>query len=253
MSQQIKKFAILGERCSGTNFLEEAISKNFQIKYTAEFGNKHFFCNNNYESNNSNDILFIGIIRNPIFWLNSFSKDLFHIPQINKKNLQNFLFNEFYSIKEPEKNNNTTNNLLLLNNRLYSKEIINTDDLNYLNGQKYKNIFELRKIKNNFLKNVMPTKVKNYILINYEDLLYNYEIILQLIKEKFNLIQTTEKFEKITKYKKSDINFLRQKDITFPLNIIQLIWKNLDLEQENELGYIPIDINNSFFLHKYKV
>jgi len=185
--------------------------------------------------------------------LNSFSKDLFHIPQINKKNLQNFLFNEFYSIKEPEKNNNTTNNLLLLNNRLYSKEIINTDDLNYLNGQKYKNIFELRKIKNNFLKNVMPTKVKNYILINYEDLLYNYEIILQLIKEKFNLIQTTEKFEKITKYKKSDINFLRQKDITFPLNIIQLIWKNLDLEQENELGYIPIDINNSFFLHKYKV
>ena len=29
----INKFVILGERCSGTNFLEEAITQNFNINY----------------------------------------------------------------------------------------------------------------------------------------------------------------------------------------------------------------------------
>ena len=91
----INKFVILGERCSGTNFLEEAITQNFDINYTTEYGNKHFFCFNNY-TNNENT-LFIGIIRNPIYWLNSFSKELHHLPNINK-NLNNFLFNEFYSV-----------------------------------------------------------------------------------------------------------------------------------------------------------
>ena len=35
--------------------------------------------------------------------------------------------------------------------------------------------------------NVMPKKVKNYILLNYEDLLYNYEKTLEFIQTKFSL------------------------------------------------------------------
>ena len=105
MIKQIEKFAILGERCSGTNFLEECINYNFQINYTSEYGNKHFFCYNNY--NNSNNTLFIGIIRNPIYWLNSFSKELHHIPEINRHNLFNFLFNEFYSVQDEDYINNS--------------------------------------------------------------------------------------------------------------------------------------------------
>ena len=70
MSAQITKFAILGERCSGTNFLEESILSNFNITHTNEHGNKHFFCFNKYDNANTSDTLFIGIIRNPIYWLN---------------------------------------------------------------------------------------------------------------------------------------------------------------------------------------
>jgi len=66
MSAQITKFAILGERCSGTNFLEESILSNFNITHTIEHGNKHFFCFNKYDKANTADTLFIGIIRNPI-------------------------------------------------------------------------------------------------------------------------------------------------------------------------------------------
>ena len=50
-------------------------------------------------------------------------------------------------------------------NTFQNSEIVNPRDLNYLNGNKYKNIFELRKIKNYYLMNIMPYKVKNYILI----------------------------------------------------------------------------------------
>ena len=97
-----RKFIILGERCSGTNFLEEALTQNFDITYTSEYGNKHFFCNNNYTTA-SEDTIFIGIVRNPIYWLNSFSKELHHIPSINKP-LRNFLFNEFYSVFDEQQN-----------------------------------------------------------------------------------------------------------------------------------------------------
>ena len=113
-----------------------------------------------------------------------------------------------------------------------------TEDLNYTTNKKYKNIFELRKIKNGYLMDVMPNKVKNYILINYEKLLTNYEETLELIKNKFNLTQKHSTFKKIIKYKKSDTyNFVRQRQITLTPFIVDIIWKNLDAEQESKLGY----------------
>ena len=256
MSQIIKKIAILGERCSGTNFLEESITNNFNIEYTAEYGNKHFFCYNKYDKNATKETLFIGIIRNPIYWINSFSKELYHVPEINKY-INNFLFNEFYSVEEKIKNTlQLSNNIFLMNNALNNNSNnnnkVNRRDLNYLNGKKYKNIFELRKVKNDFLINVMPNKVQNFILINYEDLLFNYNQTLQLIKDKFGLQQKAEDFVRIKKYKKSDsYNFVKQREITLQPQLIYTIWSNLDVKQENRLGYIPGD-NNNFFKNKYQ-
>jgi hypothetical protein len=205
-----RKFVILGERCSGTNFLEEALTQNFDITYTSEYGNKHFFCNNNYTTA-SEDTVFIGIVRNPIYWLNSFSKELHHIPSINKS-LRNFLFNEFYSVFDEQQNKKPMLDFNIFSNNVSEPIIIK--DLNYLNGNKYKNIFEMRKLKNHYLRNIMPHKVKNYILINYENLLYNYESTLDTIKTKFELVKKNDTYVKIKKYKKSDTyNFKQQRYI----------------------------------------
>jgi len=250
MAQIIKKFAILGERCSGTNFLEESILNNFNLEYTAEYGSKHYFCYNNYHKNSSEQTLFIGIIRNPIYWINSFSKELHHVPEVNK-NIINFLFNKFYSVHDTFQNTNYLSTNIFVRNDLNKKPKLNHSDLNYLNGKKYKNIFELRKVKNDFLINVMPNKVKNYILINYEDLLFNYNQTLQIIKDKFCLQQKVPEFIRVKKYKKSDTyNFVKQREITLPTNLINIIWKNLDVEQEKKLGYIQFN-NNQFFRDKY--
>jgi len=243
----INKFVILGERCSGTNFLEESIKQNFHINYTTEYGNKHFFCFNDYSKKNNDDTLFIGIIRNPIYWLNSFSKELYHIPIVNK-DIRNFLFNEFYSVMDNQ--NTVKNNGIFDLNMFYNIETINPSDLNYMTGKKYKNVFELRKLKNFYLTNIIQTKVKNYILINYEDLLYNYQDTLSKIKDDFNLIQRCSEFIKITKYKKStSYSYKQQRLITFNNDLVKIIWQYLDKEQESKLGYY-IDDDNNYFKRK---
>jgi hypothetical protein len=253
MSVQIKKFAILGERCSGTNFLEESILSNFNITHTIEHGSKHFFCFNKYDKATTDDTLFIGIIRNPIYWLNSFSKELYHVPEINRKSLNNFLFNEFYSVADEISASNNDNVFLMNSNPYTYKYKTNPEDFNYVTGKKYKNIFELRKLKNNYLIHIMPTLVKNFMLIKYEDLLYNNYQTLSDLKLKFNLIQTTKKFEIVTKYKKSETyKFVRQRLISFPEKLIKIIWKNLDVKQEALLGYFMGD-NNAHFKTKYIV
>ena len=87
-----------------------------------------------------------------------------------------FLFNEFYSVNE------------------HSNEIM--EDRHFLTKERYKNIFELRKVKNNYLIKEMPTLVKNYLLIRYEDLRDNYDVVLKFIQKKFNLIQKIQYLKK---------------------------------------------------------
>ena len=153
--------------------------------------------------------------------------------------MKNFLFNEFYSVNNEIEIAPKLQSILFNNKpqKVY-KYTTMLKDLNYITNKKYKNIFELRKLKNDYLMNIMPTKVKNYILINYENLLTNYEVTLELIKNTFNLTQKNDNFKKITKYKKSDTyNFVQQRQITLSTDLINIIWKNLDINQELKLGY----------------
>ena len=222
----ITKFVIYGERCSGTNYLENVIINNFGLELRNDFGSKHFFCFNNYDGI-IDDTLFIGIVRNPIYWINSFSRELHHIPSENKS-LANFLSNEFYSVDE------NINKIIL-------------KDLNYITLKKYKNIFELRKMKNFYLLNVMPKKVKHYILINYESLLYNYEYTLDFIKNKFNLLSKFPVYKQIKTYKKSDnYSFVKQRIILLSPAVVNAIRNNLHIEQEKRLGYLKGDNNETF-------
>lgn len=172
-------FTIYGERCSGTNFLENAILENFDVEVTWKYGWKHFFGFNNLE--NSDNTLFIGIIRNGFDWINSLRKNPYHlIPSINKSN-ESFLNSEIISKDE--------NNIIIL------------EDMNYKTNRYFKNIYELRYIKTDFLLNDMPKLVKNYILIRYEDLSSKYEEILNLFNNFFK--KKTSMYKPITYYKKN--------------------------------------------------
>lgn len=166
----ITKFTILGERCSGTNYLEQLIKLNFGLELTWEFGFKHFFYPRDYID--SGNVLFIGIIRNPVSWIKSLYQNPYHLNADLMQNKFNYLNHEFWSLMG-DVTHCTTERLA---------------DRNYETGNRYKNIFELRKLKLKYLTEKMYKNVENYVLIRYEDLVNNLDNILTMLKENFKLI-----------------------------------------------------------------
>lgn len=210
----INKFTIYGERCSGTNYLEQLITTNFDIKVTWEYGWKHFFGYSEFK--NSEDTLFFGIVRSPIAWIDSFFKNPYHLPPQNK-NIKNFLTNKFFSIND-------------------SNQIIQ-QDLNYKNNKTYNNIFELRKVKNEYLIDIMPNKVKNYVFINYEYIKSEPFEFLEAIRIKFDLKKLHDNYKNIEYYKMLKDKKYVEHPVTLPPQIISFIKQNLDVEQEKRLNY----------------
>ena len=164
---------IYGERCSGTNYLENIININFDVKITWEYGWKHFFGFQDNTLKNSDDTLFICIVKNLPDWINSFYRDMHHLPLRHKNNISEeekideFLNKEFWSTYDGES---------------YDKEI--TDDRNMYAGERYKNIFELRHTKIKWMLEDLPNKVKNCIFIRYEELINDFDKTLLKIKDK---------------------------------------------------------------------
>ena len=116
----IAKVTVYGERCSGTNYLCELLLTNFDVKIVW----KHFFGFN--DLSNSDDVLFIGIVRNLAY------RDKHHLPKELTESIDTFLNDTFYSVCGSD-----------------GKEIM--ADRNMETNERYKNIFELRHIKNKFL------------------------------------------------------------------------------------------------------
>jgi hypothetical protein len=207
-------FTIYGERCSGTNYLEQLILENFDLPVTWKYGWKHFFCFSNLD--NSDDTLFFGIVRSPVAWIDSFFKNPYHVPPRNNT-IQNFLKNPFFSIND-------------------KNEVMN-EDLNYTNNEIYNNIFELRKVKNNYLLNVMPQKVKNYVFINYEYIKSNPFEFLEAIRVKFNLKRRGNTYKRIGYYKfRKDVKYVEH-PVTLSPQIITFINNSVDKKQEQILNY----------------
>ncbi len=173
----LPRYTIYGERCSGTNYLQDVIEKNFDVELTWEYGFKHFFGFQEEQLKKSDNTLFICIIRDIQPWLNSFYREMHHLPlkSINniskEEKIRRFLEDEMYSINDVD-----------ASNKEYLQEIMT--DRNIYTGERYKNIFELRYIKNKFMKEDLPKKVKHYIFIRYEDLVNDFKKIMYQIKEK---------------------------------------------------------------------
>lgn len=214
---EIKNYTIMGERCSGTNYLEQLITENFNISITWKYGWKHFFGFYDFKgSEDEDETLFIGITRHPIEWIDSFFKIQHHIKNaplpINK-----FLYEPVISIND--------NGTLI------------QEDYNYLNNKPYKNIFELRYLKNEYLLNIMPKKVKNYKLIQYELIRDNPGEFLEQLERQFNLTRNYQLFKNIKYYKDDKNREYKKQEISINRLTIMFIIKNINKIQEDKLGY----------------
>lgn len=214
----LSQYTVFGERCSGTNYLVQLMNANFNIPLTYEYGHKHFFGHTDLSAaNNVSDTLFLGIIRHPIYWLNSFFKEQHHIPN-RPKPLYNFLFDEFYSMNDDG--------------------TIIEKDVNYMTGTRYKNIFEMRFYKNYYLLNILPTQVPHSFLITYENLRDNTADVLGNIATKFGLEPKLPLYQNIDYYKDTPAVPYVKKDIVLPRKCIIACMRHLNMYQERRLGFI---------------
>jgi hypothetical protein len=230
----ITKFTIYGERCSGTNYLEELILENFDVTLTSEYGWKHFFGFQDDKLKNSDDTLFICIVRDIYEWMNSFFKQPHHLP-IRYKNIDlqtkkyEFLNNEFWSFDDSNGNRDT------------NKEIMT--DRNIYTNCRYQNIFELRHTKLKYMITDLPNKVKNYILIRYEDLINDFVGKMITIKNKGLKKKHKDSFPKNTdRYKKNEnIKFYKNKNKEYFISKNEILQNpNLIPFYEKKLGYIKV-------------
>jgi hypothetical protein len=171
---KIEKFTIFGERCSGTNFLQQAMLKNFDLELTWDYCWKHWF-GNHVDFSDSDDTLFLCIYRDPVDWMNSLYKRKHHLSK-NIKDVKDFLTKPMLSLDGDDK----------------KKELPNTR--NIYTGNVYKNIFELRAVKLHFLLKEMPKKAKNVEVISYEDFCKDYDKIMKHLQNKYNLKIKTQQF-----------------------------------------------------------
>jgi hypothetical protein len=228
---KIKKYTVFGERCSGTNYLCTLLELNFEVELTWELSRKHFF---GFEENlreKAENILIIGITREITSWINSFFREKHHIPLLYKnlpldESIYEFLHNEFFSIDDNMHGYKTWKNELMTDRNIYT-------------GERYKNIFELRHVKNKFLIEDMPNKTKNYILIRYEDLLENFEKTMYLLKDMGLKVRDTNHFPvNTTLYKNTKTEFRPNSKKEFISKEMILNNPNMNPYYELKLGYI---------------
>jgi nicotinamide riboside kinase len=221
----LKKYTIYGERTSGTTYLKNIIDKNFDIKLTWEYGWKHFFGFNDEKLKNSDDTLFICIIRDPFEWINSLFREKHHLPLKYKTNLteeeklDEFLNKEVFSVNDADYNYKKWDKELMIDRNIYT-------------GERYKNIFELRHTKIKWMIEDLPKKVNNYIFIQYEDLLNNFENTILKIKNKGLKVKP---------------------DIIFPINICYYKdMKNTEYKKKEQKIESKIILSNPNFISYYE-
>jgi hypothetical protein len=244
INEEICNFCIFGERCSGTNLLQNLVETNFHLEYNNNICHKHFFGFSSLE--NTNNTLFLCVVRNFYDWIMSFYEKQHHINKSDNsndsKNMKTFLTQEIHSF-------DTQGN-----------EII--QDWNYATGCPYKNIFELRKLKNLFFTDILPTKVKNHYLVLYENISnITFQVnFLEKLEREFQLKRKNNSFlpiyynaqifnnEKIKKAFVAKKFNERARKCGITPEILNLIDENIDHECEKKLKY-----DTAFFKNKFQL
>lgn len=206
---KINKYTIIGERHSGTNWLERICQNRLELSITWEYGSKHFF---NYSPNtlaSAQNTLFICITRNVYDWIGGFFKLPHHVDISIAYNIDKFLLSEW-------------------------KCDDRVNDVDYLTNKPYQNIFQLRKYKLQFFDLFLPFIVDNMIITRYEDLLIDPETIVSFISKIYNIKKTTYDYYNLTQPRK-------QHPYLFDERISNIINEYTDWDMENKFGYL---INN---------
>jgi hypothetical protein len=257
---KIDKFKILGERCTGTNFVESLIKLNclhIQDASHLEYGHKHFiwwlgseisnaeikkmgFNPKDFFFQNSENCLFVVVVRNPYDWIRSLYAQPHYIRNITAEELKTKIASKgvakaHFSSKKYE---NFIQFLLApyLHVPMYEEDFSFLDNYHPELKRTFKNILEVRKYKYlNYLK--LYDFVNNYIFVRYEDVDSDPEGFLDYLKQAYQLELSSE-VDNVDTYKGyNEIKYVPKTYPPFELSHLNYINQNLDWKLEGFFGY----------------
>jgi hypothetical protein len=223
----IKNFTIFGERNSGTAYLKKVLEILLDLKFTQDYGLKHFYIKdleprglgNTTTDNNciksiydSDDTLFIVIVRNAYDWVGAMHKTPYYMKQYDKSSIYNFITTKYIGAADqhPREQTNAHSKILWSENKNHKYPYFIDEDTN---------LIELRNLKNNHFDN-LKNNVKHYYLIRQEKLM---EDINNMIVH-HNLKRNSED---LPPYKKPAAYLLDSRTINFIKNNLN---NNIDSE-----------------------
>jgi len=230
----IRKFCILGERCSGTHFLQNAIQSNFAgLEYDRK--TKHFFGHHDdTDYVNADETLYIGIVRDAVCWLDSLYHQPHHVAPSLTKSWKNFLTNSWHSIIDFDETR--------LGQELMEDRCIGS-------MEPYRDVFALRRQKCAYLLDVLPTLVPHCMLVCYEDLRDQYGLVLSSMQKRFGLrlypeVELKGEWRRVLHYKDQIKETFRVREVTMPEEWRDWVYDHVDKEQEMRMGYKGLKTRN---------
>lgn len=208
-TDQIKYFTLFGERNSGTTYLEKLLIQMLKLEFTNDYGFKHWYikgveprgimntttdnqCIKNIkDSNDSNDTLFVVIVRNVYDWVGAMYKKPHHIKEMDRRSVFNFVKNKYISYEYRCKPKHNIHGKTPWHINITHKHPYFIEEAN--------NILELRNMKNNHFYN-LQNHVKNYFLIRHEHLKEDLHKMIKKYNLQYNFLELPSDYRPPLKY-----------------------------------------------------
>jgi len=228
---RITHLCILGERVSGTCFVQSLISSNTKLKVDTSYGHKHFFqdidkiCNED-----TSGVLFVFITRDIISWLSSMKNTPYHaeLPIRNCKDFSKFIRMEWSCVYD-----NTSGVSEL--EKIYGTEMMNERDP--YSGERFKNIIAMRTAKVDHCM-AIGKMVENFVHVRYEDVRDDPDTFIAQISDKFKIVPNL-KFCPVTSMRgKGKVQYVPKSYPPVSKEDEKFIWENIDPCTEKSIGYM---------------
>jgi hypothetical protein len=235
---EIQKIRLIGERCSGTTYIQGLLANNFPSQHVVA-PKKHFLpwfnlnaFNISKKSKKADDLNFLGtltdsclvvlVVRDPYDWLRSFYSHPWHVngDKMLHKGFLNFLAHEWRASDK--------------------KKEYASDRWNPYKQRRFRNVLELRKYKTlNYLQ--IGIVSKNFLVVRYEDAAKNPQDFIHFISENFNM-QSADQFTNVLTYKNENKKkYHATKYDSFKAEEFLFINKNIDWFTEKLIGYEKVE------------
>lgn len=211
-------FCVLGERCSGTHFIEHAVATNFDLECRRVAG-KHFWTLADLEALRQRpDVLVLCVVRSPVAWVDSFFKRHHHVPKSLLVSAETFVTKEW------------------LSEDMEGREMM--CDRHLLHGRRYTDLLELRLVKHASLLAEAEQNGSNFVVVAYEAFRDDYDRSLAWLEARCGLARSAaarDGFVPIVRYKGTYAVDFAVKPVLLSAAVQAFIAEKVDDAQEQRL------------------